>query len=152
MKQSDITVEVQYIVDEKGLPTTAQLKAWADAAVDKKYSGHELLIRIVDDVESASLNKQYRSKQGATNVLSFSADIPEGIDLPLLGDLVICAPVVRKEADQQDKAENAHWAHMVVHGALHLQGYDHQNDKEAECMESLEKKIMYGLGYPDPYK
>jgi len=152
MSQTDIAVEVQYIVDQRGLPSPEQLKVWVDAAVDEKYSGYELVIRIVDEAESASLNNDYRHKQGATNVLSFVADIAEDIDFLLLGDLVICAPVVIKEAAEQGKVAESHWAHMVVHGSLHLQGYDHQNEEEAEAMESLERLIMQGLGYSDPYQ
>ncbi|NOX08059.1 MAG: rRNA maturation RNase YbeY [Gammaproteobacteria bacterium] len=148
---SDIVVEVQRVLDAIDLPSDEQLKVWVDAGVDQKYSGYEMVIRIVDETESASLNDRYRHKSGATNVLSFTADIPEGVDLPLLGDLVICAPVVAQEAKEQMKGLSAHWAHMVVHGALHLQGYDHQDEEEAQVMELIEREVLEGLGFADPY-
>ena len=112
----------------------------------------ECTIRIVDEQESAALNEQYRSKQGATNVLSFPFESPAEIDLNLLGDLVICAPVVIEEAQQQRKSEIQHWCHLIVHGCLHLLGYDHSDDEEAVEMEKLECRIMMKLGYPDPYQ
>ena len=111
----------------------------------------ELVIRIVDEPESQQLNKTYRGKDRPTNVLSFPFDAPPEVGSPLLGDLVICAPVVIKESQQQGKTELAHWAHMVVHGVLHLQGYDHQTDTEAEQMEGLERSILQRLHFPDPY-
>jgi probable rRNA maturation factor len=109
-------------------------------------------VRIVDEQESAELNEQYRHKQGPTNVLSFPFECPPGVELNLLGDLVICAPVVQREAQQQQKQELAHWAHMVVHGTLHLLGYDHLQQDEAEAMENREIRIMEDLGYSDPYR
>ena len=98
-----------------------------------------------------ALNRDYRGKDCPTNVLSFPMELPEEFNMPMLGDLVICAPVVAREAEEQGKSPESHWAHMVVHGVLHLQGYDHQNSAEAEEMESLERRILAGLGYPDPY-
>ena len=112
----------------------------------------ELSIRIVDEAESADLNHTYRHKSGPTNVLSFPCEVPDGVPLDLLGDLVICAPVVAREAQAQGKASEAHWAHMVIHGVLHLRGYDHIDTAEAERMEALEIDILSRLGYPNPYE
>lgn len=111
----------------------------------------EVSIRIVDESESAELNQRYRNKKGPTNVLSFPVDLPESLNLPLLGDLVLCAPVVTQEAQEQGKTELAHWAHMVIHGTLHLLGYDHQADEDARVMESCEISIMKKLGFANPY-
>jgi probable rRNA maturation factor len=113
---------------------------------------HELVVRIVDEAESAALNDRYRGKPEPTNVLSFPCESPPGLALPHLGDLVICAPVVEREAREQGKPSEAHWAHMLVHGLLHLRGYDHQNEAEAETMEALESAILGQLGYPNPYE
>jgi probable rRNA maturation factor len=106
---------------------------------------------VVDEAESATLNAQYRGKQGPTNVLSFGFDSPPGVDVPLLGDLVICAPVVVREALEQGKPGQAHWAHMTIHGVLHLLGYDHQTPEQAQIMEALEIAALADLGYADPY-
>ena len=111
----------------------------------------EMTVRIVDEAESHELNLNYRGKDRPTNVLSFPFECPDEVELPLLGDLVICRQVVEREAQEQDKPVMAHWAHMVVHGSLHLLGYDHIEDDEAEEMESLEAQIMTGLGFADPY-
>ena len=111
----------------------------------------EISIRLVDREESQALNRDYRQKDKPTNVLSFPADLPEIVDLPLLGDLIICASVVEQEAKEQDKASTAHWAHMVIHGTLHLLGYDHIDNHEAEAMEALETDILATLGIACPY-
>ena len=111
----------------------------------------EVAIRVVDDCESQELNRTYRGFDKPTNVLSFQADLPPEVELPLLGDLVICAPVVEREAYEQEKTVEAHYAHMAVHGTLHLLGYDHEDDPSATLMEDLERKVMAGLGFPDPY-
>ena len=111
----------------------------------------ECTIRVVDRAESAALNEQYREKQGATNVLSFPFQAPAEIDIDLLGDLVICAPLVIEEAKEQNKTIDMHWNHLIVHGCLHLLGYDHINDADADKMEELERQIMKKLGYSDPY-
>ena len=136
---------------ESGLPTAEQIEQWATAAVQPKSDEVEMTVRIVDEAESHALNLNYRGKDRPTNVLSFPFECPDEVELPLLGDLVICRQVVEREAQEQDKPLMAHWAHMVVHGSLHLLGYDHIEDDEAEEMESLETQIMTGLGFADPY-
>ena len=136
---------------ETGLPTAEQIEQWATAAVQPQSDEVEMTVRIVDEAESHELNLNYRGKDRPTNVLSFPFECPDEVELPLLGDLVICRQVVEREAQEQDKPVVAHWAHMVVHGCLHLLGYDHIEDDEAEEMESLETQIMTGLGFVDPY-
>ncbi|WP_109128126.1 rRNA maturation RNase YbeY [Aggregatibacter segnis] len=136
---------------ESGLPTAQQIEQWATAAVQPQSDEVEMTVRIVDEAESHELNLNYRGKDRPTNVLSFPFECPDEVELPLLGDLVICRQVVEREAQEQDKPLMAHWAHMVVHGSLHLLGYDHIEDDEAEEMESLETQIMTGLGFADPY-
>ena len=136
---------------ETGLPTAEQIEQWATAAVQPQSDEMEMTVRIVDEAESHALNLNYRGKDRPTNVLSFPFECPDEVELPLLGDLVICRQVVEREAQEQDKPVIAHWAHMVVHGSLHLLGYDHIEDDEAEEMESLETQIMTGLGFEDPY-
>lgn len=136
---------------ESGLPTAEQIEQWATAAVQPQSDEVEMTVRIVDEAESHKLNLNYRGKDRPTNVLSFPFECPDEVELPLLGDLVICRQVVEREAQEQDKPVMAHWAHMVVHGSLHLLGYDHIEDDEAEEMESLETQIMTGLGFADPY-
>ena len=136
---------------ESGLPTAEQIEQWATAAVQPQSDEMEMTVRIVDEAESHALNLNYRGKDRPTNVLSFPFECPDEVELPLLGDLVICRQVVEREAQEQDKPVIAHWAHMVVHGSLHLLGYDHIEDDEAEEMESLETQIMTGLGFADPY-
>ena len=149
-------IDLQIESESKHLPTTDQLTLWALSAYQKPDKETEVTVRIVDIEESAELNHTYRDKTGPTNVLSFPFEAPPGIDIHLLGDLplgdlVVCAPVVEKEAEQQSKTLEAHWAHMIVHGVLHLQGYDHIEDKEALIMEGLETKLIKELGYSDPY-
>ena len=136
---------------ETGLPTAEQIEQWATAAIQSQSNEVEMTVRIVDEAESHELNLNYRGKDRPTNVLSFPFECPDEVELPLLGDLVICRQVVEREAQEQDKPVMAHWAHMVVHGSLHLLGYDHIEDDEAEEMESLETQIMTGLGFADPY-
>lgn len=133
------------------LPSEAQFIAWFEQAVQSFQEQAEVTIRIVDEFESQSLNRDYRGKDKPTNVLSFPFEAPPGVELDLLGDLVICRQVVEHEAEEQNKALLAHWAHMVVHGTLHLLGYDHIDDEEAEEMESLEISIMNALGFDNPY-
>ncbi|WLQ14562.1 rRNA maturation RNase YbeY [Hahella aquimaris] len=145
-----LDVDIQIASEEADLPSEEQLILWAQAAL-REAGDHEVTIRIVDAEESQELNAQYRGKDKPTNVLSFPFENPPGLTLPLLGDLVICAPVVFSEAVEQQKTAAAHWAHMVIHGMLHLQGYDHIIDEEAEVMESLETELVTSLGFPPPY-
>lgn len=146
-----LQLDVQRASAADDLPADAQLRAWARAALADSGGTHALTVRLVDAAESAELNRAYRHKPGPTNVLSFPFEAPPGISSRLLGDLVICAEVVRREAREQGKPLDAHWAHMVVHGVLHLRGYDHLTDVEAAGMEALETEILARLGYPDPY-
>jgi probable rRNA maturation factor len=148
-----IELDLQLAVEEEaGLPGEAQLQAWCEAALAGRVEEAQLTIRIVDEAESAELNETYRHKSGPTNVLSFPFEAPPGVDLPLLGDIVICRQVVERQALEQGKPANAHWAHMVVHGCLHLLGHDHIEEEEAEAMEHLEIGILAGLGYANPYE
>ncbi|SIS43291.1 probable rRNA maturation factor [Thalassolituus maritimus] len=135
------------------LPTEEQLTLWASTALKGRtdFEEPELTIRLTDEEESQALNSEYRGKDKPTNVLSFPFEMPPGIPLELLGDLVICVGVVEQEAREQAKTTEAHWAHMVIHGCLHLLGYDHIKDDEAEEMEALERDLLASLGYPDPY-
>ena len=135
------------------IPALGELERWISAALQsQKFKEAEVSVYIVDESEGQELNSQYRGKDYPTNVLSFPADIAEEVGIPLLGDLVVCAPVVEREAQEQDKTLQAHWAHMLVHGTLHLVGFDHIDDDEAEVMETLETQIVTGLGYPAPYQ
>ncbi len=142
-------VDLDVVCDES-VPSLPSFECWANAACDDVEA--ELSIRIVGIEESAELNETYRQKTGPTNVLSFPCEVPEGVPCTLLGDLVICAPVVEKEALEQGKITEAHWAHLVVHGVLHLQGYDHIDTRDAERMEALEVEILARLGFANPYE
>lgn len=144
-------LDIQRIYQDEGLPTDGQFNGWVDAALSEENQHSEIVIRIVDESESATLNQQYRQKPGSTNILSFTFDAPNNIDLSLLGDLVICAPVVIREAQQQNKAINDHWAHITIHGVLHLQGYDHNDENEAEAMEAREIAILKKFNIDNPY-
>jgi len=149
---STVILDLQLACErEQGLPSEADFRRWLEAVLPQFQPESEVTIRLVDVAESQELNHTYRGKDKPTNVLSFPFEAPPGIELPLLGDLIICRQVVEQEAQEQDKALEAHWAHMVIHGSLHLLGYDHIEDDEAEEMESLETEIMLALGYPDPY-
>ena len=147
-----IDLDLQFAVDEPDLPAVDSFHHWAGAALAGRRDNAELTIRVVSAAESQTLNATYRGRQAPTNVLSFAADLPPGVNLSLLGDLVICAPLVRSEAQAQGKSPDAHWAHLVVHGCLHLLGFDHESEADASAMESLETVILENLGYPDPYE
>lgn len=136
---------MQYAIDAEGIPTSAQFKKWIKAALTQNA---EITIRIVDEPEGQDLNEKFRGKKAATNVLTFFYDDI----LPLTGDIVLCAAVIEKEAQQQHKTLIAHYAHLTVHGILHLQGFDHENDKDASTMEKIETNIVTSLGYNDPYQ
>lgn len=146
-----LLLEVQYASEVSDVPDEQALHAWALAALDNQAAPVELVIRIVDESESRALNARYRGKDKATNVLSFPFEAPPQIQTNHLGDLVICAGVVACEAGEQRKPLDHHWAHMVVHGVLHLRGYDHCDETQADTMEALEKKILNRLGIADPY-
>jgi probable rRNA maturation factor len=139
-----LNLSVQYACNREGLPLRADFVRWARAAL---VGGGEITIRLVDADEGRALNNEYRSKDYATNVLSF----PYDTEPLVMGDLVICPSVVAHEAAEQNKPLAAHYAHLTVHGMLHLQGWDHDNDDDAEAMENEEKEILAALGYPDPY-
>lgn len=152
-----LDVALSYALPRTGMPTRPQFRSWVLAALTgagRRFDS-EVAIRLVDAPEGQAMNLQYRHKDYATNVLSFPAEVPEGLpedfDFPQLGDLVICAPVVAREAAEQGKALNDHYAHLTVHGVLHLLGFDHIDDAEAEEMEALERRILAGLGIADPY-
>ena len=135
------------------VPDEDDIRRWIAAALDgQRTEDTEISLRLVDEDEMASLNHTWRAKSGSTNVLSFPSDLPEDLQLPLLGDIVVCVPVVQREAQEQSKTLEAHWAHMLVHGTLHLLGYDHIEDAEAEAMEALESRILTSLNYPCPYR
>ncbi len=149
----ELEVDLQVACDpQPGLPSERQLPNWASAALAKRRDQAELTIRLVDEQESQALNRDYRGKDAPTNVLSFPADLPPELELPLLGDLVICRQVVEREAREQGKAVSDHWAHMVIHGTLHLLGFDHIDDDEAEEMESLETALLKQLNINNPYE
>jgi len=152
-RASAVVVTVQNATRGAAVPKRKELERWARSALAEGVRG-EVTVRIVSESESAELNSRYRGKRGATNVLSFPAEsadaAPTGELLPF-GDLVICASVVEREAREQGKAPAAHWAHMVVHGALHLQGYDHETAREAAVMEARERVLLAEMGFPDPY-
>jgi probable rRNA maturation factor len=139
-----LSLTVQYAVDPTGLPTRAQFRKWVRAALATDCT---VTLRLVDEEEGRALNATYRGKDYATNVLTF----PYEAGPPLEGDIALCAAVVAAEARAQEKPDEAHWAHLVVHGMLHLQGHDHEDDAEARRMEALETQILGDLGYPDPY-
>jgi probable rRNA maturation factor len=144
-------VGVSYGLSRKGIPAPASFKRWAEAACQGRIKRADIAIRIVDAPEGRRLNHHDRGKDYATNVLSFPAELPDGMQLPLLGDLVICAPVVANEAADQGKALGAHYAHLTIHGVLHLLGLDHGNPREAEAMEAIERGLLADLGFSDPY-
>ncbi|WP_394707589.1 rRNA maturation RNase YbeY [Sedimenticola selenatireducens] len=148
----NLQLEVQRVVEDDGIPGAMQFQSWAEAALNGRLDQAELVVRIVDREESRQLNREYRGKDKPTNVLSFPFEAPAVVESDLLGDLVICAPVVTEEALAQDKLPQAHWAHLLVHGVLHLLGFDHINEQEAEVMEGLEVEILESLGFPDPYQ
>lgn len=149
---AELFVDVMNNSASTQLPNDDALIQWATAAVGAHRSEAEISLLIVDEEEGAALNEQWRGKVGPTNVLSFPSDLPPELELPLLGDLIVCAPVVEREAQEQGKTLESHWAHMIIHGTLHLLGYDHIDEEEAEQMEALETQVLASLGYADPYQ
>jgi probable rRNA maturation factor len=147
-----ILIEIQQESEFSPLPSDNAIITWAQTALqDRVPEGTELCIRLVDKPEIQTLNREYRHKDKPTNVLSFPIDLPEEVDVPLLGDIVICAPIVFEEAQAQNKTYEAHFAHMIVHGCLHLLGYDHETDEQANQMEPLEIDILALINIPNPY-
>jgi probable rRNA maturation factor len=146
----NIELQVQNASSITDMPAEDDFRSWAVAAL-QNHGDAVLTIRLVDNDESRDLNARFRQQDKPTNVLSFPADLPAEIDLPLLGDIVICAPLVEKEAAEQGKSRRSHWAHLCIHGIFHLLGYDHRDDHEAQEMEALESQVMTALGFPDPY-
>ncbi|NGX14757.1 rRNA maturation RNase YbeY [Wenzhouxiangella sp. XN24] len=147
-----LRIDIQVAGSRSGLPDVARLRHWARSALAGRRTDAELSIRIVDAAESQALNRRFRGKDRPTNVLAFPAELPPDLGLPLLGDLVICRDVVEAEAAEQAKPPHAHWAHMVIHGTLHLVGFDHETEEEAGKMEAAEAEILGELGWPDPYR
>jgi probable rRNA maturation factor len=151
-----LDVSVSYAVPRTGVPSPVSFRKWVAAALENRIREADLAIRVVGAKEGRALNRHFRGKDYATNVLSFPAELPDslpkGVRLPLLGDLVICAPVVAREAKEQKKLLLAHYAHLTVHGALHLLGWDHENETDAICMEQLEREILASMGIEDPYE
>ncbi len=146
-----IEVDVQYATDFPDLPDEKQFRYWVEAALKNLKENAELTVRIVDEEEGTQLNEQWRKSKGPTNVLSFSSKGVSEIAPDFLGDIVICAPVVAQEAKEQNKNRHAHWAHMVIHGILHLNDFDHINPEDADRMEGLEINILEKLNYKNPY-
>ena len=144
-------VEVQRACPASGVPSPAKIARWAEAALAGRSEDAEMTVRVVDEAEGAALNARYRRRAGATNVLAFAFDAPELPSLRILGDVVVCAPVAAREAREQSKRLDAHWAHLVIHGTLHLLGYDHDESGAAREMEAVERALLGRLGYPDPY-
>jgi len=143
-------IDIQ-VACEEPVPGKAEIRRWVGAALAHRQADAEISVRLVSEAEMTALNKQYRGREGSTNVLSFPADLPPELELPLLGDIVVCAAVVAREAAEQHKQLPQHWAHMLVHGSLHLLGYDHIDTAQADIMEPLETTILQALGYPCPY-
>ncbi len=146
-------VHVGYALPRTGLPAATSFRRWVDAALQgaRRRRPAELAIRLVGHDEGRALNRDYRGRDYATNVLSFPVELPPGVALPLIGDLAICAPVVLREAAEQGKPARDHFAHLTIHGVLHLLGHDHVEDRDAQAMEALEIRILAGLGIADPY-
>ena len=147
-----VDLEVQYALPQDELPDEEKFLQWVKQTLEGRRDDAEVVVRIVGEDESRELNHRYRGKDKPTNVLSFPFEAPPGIETSLLGDLVICAPVVEREAQEQGKAVEDHWAHMIAHGCLHLLGYDHLTDEEASEMESIERDVLAGMGIADPYE
>ncbi len=147
-------VDLQIASSEQSIPNRFVIQRWISKVLTSRYENAELCLRIVDKDEIQQLNAQYRHQDKPTNVLSFPSEIQEDVELdkPFLGDIIICAPIVLEEAQQQDKDITAHWAHLVIHGVLHLLGFDHQTDKEADVMEAIEIKTLKALDFQNPYQ
>lgn len=147
-----MNMDIQNVSGISSLPSNETIIQWAVLALDEKHKDAEITLRVVDEEEGHMLNKEWRNKNSATNVLSFPIGEPIEQAPNLLGDIVVCAPVVEKEAKTQKIDIEAHWAHLIIHGILHLQGYDHQSDDDANIMESKEIIILKKIGYANPYE
>jgi probable rRNA maturation factor len=147
-----VEIAVIYATRKPWVPPRRQIARWVRAALGRNRVAWSLGVRIVGRAESRRVNRQYRHRDRPTNVLSFNATVREADGRRVLGDLVVCAPVIAREAREQGKARAAHWAHMIVHGTLHLRGYDHEHDADAQRMERRERAVLGHLGYPDPYE
>jgi probable rRNA maturation factor len=143
----DLTLEIQVACEDEYIPEQTKIETWVTAALNHRCETAEIGIRLVSATEIAELNQNYRNKAGPTNILSFAYS-----KQPLSGDMAICASIVNQEAKTAGLEKNAHWAHIIVHGVLHLLGFDHEEDNEAEVMEKLETKILSTLGVSDPYE
>ncbi|MEN9916756.1 MAG: endoribonuclease YbeY [Pseudomonadota bacterium] len=150
-KEKRIKITLQIIASNTFIPSRYFLQRWVNKALAKQVTTNQVNIRLVSKKESAELNSHYRHKKGPTNILSFPFEPPPGISSAFLGDLVVCAALVNQQAKQQEKTRLAHWAHLIIHGCLHLIGYDHVHDKDANKMEALEIQLLKELGYENPY-
>ena len=150
--QLELELGVSYGLSRRGLPAPTSFRRWVTATLAGRIRRADLALRLVDADEGLALNRHYRGMDHATNVLSFPAELPPGVELPILGDIVLCAPVVAREAREQGKRLQHHYAHLTVHGVLHLLGFEHEGAREAEAMELLERQILAGLGINDPYR
>lgn len=145
-------IDIQRVFKSSNQPENTQLELWVNTVLTNSNEDFELTLRIVDEAESANLNETYRHKKGATNILSFPFETPDGMELNLLGDLVICSSVLEREAQEQNKPLHNHWAHIVMHGTLHLLGYDHVDETDAQEMEAKEIELLQILSIPNPYE
>lgn len=145
-------VDIQIVSQSDNLPSKEQFQFWIDTVLTDNSEDSEIVIRVIDETEMIQLNEQYRNKKGATNILSFPFHLPDEIESNLLGDLLICAPIVEKEALSQHKKSEHHWAHITIHGLLHLLGYDHVDNADAKKMEALEIKILKKIKITNPYE
>jgi probable rRNA maturation factor len=152
MTRAALAISVSYGLPRRGLPSAASFRRWVGLALGERHGAAEVSLRVVAAPEGRRLNREYRHKDYATNVLSFPAELPAGVALPLLGDIVLCAPVIAREAREQGKARMDHYAHLTVHGVLHLLGHDHQRPAQARRMERLEVQLLEQIGIPDPYQ
>jgi probable rRNA maturation factor len=148
----ELELGVSFGLSRRGLPSATSFRRWVSATLTGRIKHADLALRVVDSEEGLALNRHFRGKDYPTNVLSFPAELPEGVNLPILGDIVLCAPVVAREASEQGKVLHHHYAHLTIHGVLHLMGFEHEDAREAEVMEQLERDILASLGINDPYR
>lgn len=144
-------IDIEFACDPRGLPPESDVRRWVHAALPASRGDADVGVRIVDETEARLLNQQFRGKDYVPNVLSFPAELPEGMDLDVLGDIALCAPVAVAEAGAQHKVVDQHFAHLLIHGTLHLLGFDHESEDDAETMEQAERELLATFGFPDPY-